>query len=61
MRIKRQLKHVRFEYDFDSKTLSIVGPYEAFDVSRIEMFSLARFILRVSQKGVRKNVKNKSQ
>lgn len=61
MIIKKVLKNVMFDYDTNRKILCVsrehvdeanqTGCLEYMNISRIEMFSLARFILRIAQKG----------
>ena len=56
MIVERKLKWVKFIYDLQLKQLYIRKPFaktkgvESVSLTRIEMFSLARFILRVAQK-----------
>ena len=52
--MERILKHVRFTYDDPTKWLTIHRDSLGLGVTRTEMFSLARFILRIAQKGKRR-------
>lgn len=58
MIIKRELKNVIYEYDFETKKLYFILPniedQWVININRTEMFSLARFILSVAQKSARK-------
>ena len=51
--ISKQLKHVTFRYDFETKLLGIFvnNSSDFVSISRSEMLSLVRFILRIVQKG----------
>lgn len=56
--ISKELKFAHFDYDLDDKTLSIaiVDPAHREVTSQVSlprqyMFSLARFIIRIAQKG----------
>ena len=61
MIIERKLKHVSFAWSSVYKTLAIVRSNSgSVQLSRIEMFSLARFILRAAQHGKTKKKKNES-
>ena len=59
--IIKELKNVIFSYDEDKKTLLItkrplgIG-WEQYPLSRSETFSLARFLIRVFQKGKKRKV-----
>lgn len=48
--LSKRLKHATFEYDED-KLLHINDDINGAVLSRIEMFSLMRFIIRIAQKG----------
>ena len=52
--IYKKLKTVTFIYDESIKTLGIDTEFGIVSLDRIRMFSLARFILRVAQKPVKK-------
>ena len=54
MTIERELKHILFSWDDQIKLLLIKKSETAVFLSRPEMFSLARFILRIAQKGKRR-------
>ena len=47
MIIRKQLKRQSFEYDFDHRMLALKSGI----LTKTEMFSLMRFIIRVAQKG----------
>ena len=51
MIIRKQLTGVTFEYDTNYRQLEIINKFHSGTVTRSEMFSLARFILRIIQKG----------
>lgn len=67
MIIERELKRVNFIWDTEERALKISeffvdpmvqgGAREMVKLTRIEMFSLARFIIRVVQKPVKRKVK----
>ena len=52
--IIKMLKKVQFIWDEESKIITIA---EKQWLTKTEMFSLARFILRIAQKGKPRNVK----
>lgn len=65
MDIHKELKNIRFSYSFTEKKLYIgvqpEGKIIVIGMSRAEMFSLARFILRIAQKNPRKHTKTKTE
>jgi len=53
MIIQKKLKNVSFSYNSEARLLEIDinGTSDFVRVSRVEMFSLMRFIIRIAQKG----------
>jgi len=54
--IAKRLKDYEFEYDPEYKRLRLMRyrTEEFIEIDRIRMFSLARFILRIAQKSVKR-------
>jgi len=46
LKIVKALKHITFEYDDDNKTFFVNKGY----LSKVEAFSLVRFLIRIFQK-----------
>ena len=48
--IYKKLKTIEFFFDEESKELTLINKEVIMDLDKVRMFSLARFILRCSQK-----------
>ena len=51
--IQKKLKNIKYSWDENEKMLLIHhnNSKQYYGISKIEMFSLARFIIRISQRG----------
>lgn len=55
--IEKILKNCQFVYNEEEKKLGIFDGEEIVKLSRTQMFSLMRFIIRIAQKGQRRKRK----
>jgi len=60
MVVQKKLKHAIFSWDRDNRVLEVGDEKAAVRLNKGEMFSLARFILRVAQMGKRKEAANET-